>query len=117
MREGCSQEETTNINCSLLTLGRCIKCLREVKNDKQIQIPFRESRLTMALAEYFNPDFKLVMVININPSKSMINETMNVLEYAAIARDIKPSQTPAKSRYRNITSHNKMFLTLEETKS
>jgi hypothetical protein len=50
VREGCSSDETTNINKSLLTLGRCIKCLREMKADKSIQIPFRESRLTMALA-------------------------------------------------------------------
>lgn len=27
-REGCSHEETNNINKSLLTLGRCITCLR-----------------------------------------------------------------------------------------
>jgi hypothetical protein len=71
----------------------------------------------MALAEYFHPDFKLVMVVNINPSKIMVNETINVLEYAALARDIKPT-TPAMSRYKNMSSSKrKMFLTLEETKS
>jgi hypothetical protein len=67
----------------------------------------------MALAEYFSPAFKLTMVVNINPSKSMINETVNVLEYAAIARDIKSLNTPAKSRYKNINNtHNKMLVTL-----
>jgi hypothetical protein len=68
----------------------------------------------MALAEYFTPRHRLTMVVNINPARSMINETVNVLEYAAIARDIKPSNTPAKSRYRNINnSNNKMLVTLE----
>jgi hypothetical protein len=55
----------------------------------------------MALAEYFNPDFKLVMLININPSKGMVAETVNVLEYAAIAKDIKPSNTPVKSKLKS----------------
>lgn len=108
-REGCSQEETTNINISLLTLGRCITCLREVKHDRNVQIPFRDSRLTMALAEYFNPDFKLVMLINVNPSKAMQSETMNVLEYAAIAKDIKPSANPIRSRWRPLPNTQSSF--------
>lgn len=91
--------------------------MRESRHDRSVQIPFRESRLTLALSEYFAIGHRLTMVVNINPARSMINETVNVLEYAAIARDIKPV-TPTKSRYRNInSSHNKMLVTLEETKS
>jgi hypothetical protein len=68
----------------------------------------------MALAEYFTPGHRLTMVVNINPARSMINETVNVLEYAAIARDIKPPNTPTKSRYRNINNFsNKILATLE----
>lgn len=71
----------------------------------------------MALSEYFSLGYRLTMVVNINPAKCMLNETINVLDYAAIAREIKPT-TPTKSRYRNINnSHNKMFVMLEETKS
>jgi len=44
----------------------------------------------------------LVMLININPSKGMLAETFNVLEYAAIAKDIKPSNTPIKSRFKAV---------------
>lgn len=40
-REGCSMEETTSINRSLLSLGRCIKCLRQLRHNKNVQIPFR----------------------------------------------------------------------------
>jgi hypothetical protein len=42
------------------------------------------------------------MVVNINQAKSLMGETVNVLEYAAIAKDIKPNMTPTKSRFKNI---------------
>lgn len=87
---------------SLLTLGRCITCLR----DRNVQIPFRDSKLTMALAEYFTIDNKLVMLININASRKMYGETLNVLEYAAIAKDIRPTTPLPKSKLRQIITAN-----------
>lgn len=52
----------------------------------------------MALAEYLNPGFKLVMLVNINPSKGMTAETTNVLDYANTAKEIAQWNILARSR-------------------
>lgn len=43
-----SIDETSNINKSLLCLGRCIKALNE-NPDTHLPIPYRESKLTKVL--------------------------------------------------------------------
>jgi hypothetical protein len=82
------------INKSLLTLGRCLKSLNEQKEDLSKTIPFRESKLTKCLAEYFTTQYKLYMIVTVNPSEACFNETRKVLEYSALAREIKYLNEP-----------------------
>lgn len=76
--------ETTSINTSLLVLGKCIHAFR----DGAI-IPFRESKLTRALTEYFTPRYKIYMIAHINRSGEMFHENLKVLEYAALSTQVK----------------------------
>lgn len=86
--DGENPKESCSINKSLLTLGRCIKSLGEQKSEGSLMIPFRESRLTKALAEYFTDQYLITMIITVNPQGSSISDTKKVLEYAAIAKSV-----------------------------
>lgn len=77
-------KETTCINTNLLTLGRCIHAFRD-----GTMIPFRESKLTKVLCEYFTEYSKIFMIAHINRSEDMFHENVNVLEYAAISKNVK----------------------------
>lgn len=65
-------------------MGKCIHAFRDGK-----VIPYRESKLTKILAEYFNPNYKIFMVTHINRSGEMFHENVNVLEYAAVSTEVK----------------------------
>lgn len=79
------KHETTYINKSLLTLGKCIHAFRDGS-----MIPFRESNLTKVLTEYFSSRYKIFMIAHINRSGEMFHENLNVLGYAAISTNVKP---------------------------
>lgn len=55
-------KEANKINQSLSCLGRCLKALK----DKTIP-PFRETKLTRYLSEFFVEDNNIIMIGNINP--------------------------------------------------
>ena len=84
--------EACNINGSLLVLGRCLKALRDNQNNagQPHVLPYRESKLTKILHEYFHEDNNLIMIANINPRVEDFEESMRVLNYAAVAKDIQP---------------------------
>ena len=46
-------DETSNINKSLLSLGRCIQAMKEKFTNRNVVIPYRESKLTKVLYEFF----------------------------------------------------------------
>lgn len=68
-------------------LGRCIQALGE-KHDKR-QIPFRESKLTRILQEYFTDQNNLLMIANVSLNLLNLEENIKVLEYASVARQIR----------------------------
>ncbi|CAH1119558.1 unnamed protein product [Phaedon cochleariae] len=97
MNMGDRLKESNNINTSLLVLGRCIeniRCLQQLK-DKRL-VPFRESKLTQlfkrALLGYEN----IEMIVNINPSRDMLDETHHALNFSAIAKEIIIEEQPKK---------------------
>lgn len=63
-----NKHETTAINSSLLVLGKCIHAFRD-----GTCVPFRESKLTKVLCEYFNPKSKIFMIAHINRSGEMFH--------------------------------------------
>eukprot|EP01017_Pseudomicrothorax_dubius_P017395 TRINITY_DN1963_c0_g1_i1.p1 TRINITY_DN1963_c0_g1~~TRINITY_DN1963_c0_g1_i1.p1 ORF type:complete len:784 (+),score=165.12 TRINITY_DN1963_c0_g1_i1:90-2441(+) len=96
---GQQMVESCNINKSLLVLGKCIKAMRDnqlTKDSTQIQlVPYRECKLTRLLFEYFHEESNLIMITNINPRAEDLEESLRVLNYASLAREIRPM----KSRY------------------
>ena len=82
---GKNLKEANKINQSLSCLGRCLAALK----DKTIP-PYRETKLTRYLSEFFVEDSNIIMIANINPIINDFEESIRVLNYTAIAREVKP---------------------------
>lgn len=83
--------QACKINQSLSVLGKCFDAMRH--NSMYVSkklVPFRESKLTMLFQEYFQGEQNIIMVTNINPSKDDFDESIRVLSYSCLAKDIKP---------------------------
>jgi hypothetical protein len=86
--------ERSNINKSLLTLGRVILMLNEqCKNSKKqsqspVRIPYRDSKLTRILQDSLGGHCKTIIIATVSPSTSAIEETMSTLNYAQSASGI-----------------------------
>uniref|UniRef100_V9KF28 Kinesin-like protein n=1 Tax=Callorhinchus milii TaxID=7868 RepID=V9KF28_CALMI len=83
-------KEAGNINNSLLILGKCIAGLRERQHNKMkaIIVPFRESKLTRLFQGFFCDKGKACMIININQCASTYDETLHVMKFSGIAKQI-----------------------------
>ncbi|XP_031556529.1 kinesin-like protein KIF20B [Actinia tenebrosa] len=83
-------KEAGNINTSLMTLGKCLDCLRYNQlhqNHPQI-IPFRESKLTRLFQGFFCGKGKASMIVNINQCAATFDETYHALKFSAIAKQV-----------------------------
>ncbi|KAI0757337.1 P-loop containing nucleoside triphosphate hydrolase protein [Daedaleopsis nitida] len=107
--------EAGNINKSLMVLGQCMETLRVnqrtlarslqqgVKPGTQLDtrdvkrglalVPFRHSKLTEILMDYFVGDGRAVMIVNVNPYDTGFDENVHVMKFAALAREV--CTTPA----------------------
>lgn len=108
MNVGDRLKESNNINTSLLVLGRCISAIRESQRqgDRRL-VPFRESKLTLFFKRALSGHEDISMIVNINPSRDMFDESQHVLNFSAIARDImieppKVDKQRRKSRFSNL---------------
>ena len=97
--EVARETERRNINRSLLTLGRVIKMLKEQnegkRSNKNIRIPYRDSKLTRILQESLGGRCKTLVVATLSPSVTAIEESISTLNYAQCANGImnKPMAT------------------------
>ncbi|XP_062849606.1 kinesin-like protein KIF20A [Trichomycterus rosablanca] len=83
-------KEAGNINNSLLILGKCIAALRNNQGDrtKNSYIPFRESKLTRLFQAVFCGRGKASMIVNINQCASTYDETLHVMKFSAVAKEV-----------------------------
>ncbi|KAF7367299.1 Kinesin-like protein [Mycena sanguinolenta] len=108
-------KEAGNINKSLMVLGQCMEVLRnnqrkvavslsqdgadgrmdtrEVKRALAV-VPFRHSKLTEALMDYFVGDARVVMIVNVNPYDTGYDENSHVMKFAALAREVYVTPAP-----------------------
>ncbi|KDR84859.1 hypothetical protein GALMADRAFT_52618, partial [Galerina marginata CBS 339.88] len=110
-------KEAGNINKSLMVLGQCMEVMRS--NQRKIAIslsqdagkdgrldtrdlkkgmaivPFRHSKLTEALMDYFVGDGRTVMIVNVNPYDTGYDENSHVMKFAALAREVYVTPAPA----------------------
>lgn len=77
--------EAGEINKSLLTLGRVINALVEHSS----HIPYRDSKLTRLLRDSLGGKTKTCIIATISPSTYCLDETLNTLDYAFRAKNIK----------------------------
>ncbi|KAM4718259.1 kinesin-like protein KIF20A [Anableps anableps] len=95
-------KEAGNINNSLLILGKCINALRNSQTDRTRvgYIPFRESKLTKLFQAFFCGKGRASMIVNINQCASTYDETLHVMKFSAIAKQVvqvipdKPMASP-----------------------
>ena len=91
-------KETGNINKSLHVLGKVISKLTEKKDRRKISeserfnkkehIPYRDSKLTMLLADSLGGNSKTIIIACISPSSSYTEETLSTINYATRAMNI-----------------------------
>ncbi|NXO03270.1 KI20A protein, partial [Rhinopomastus cyanomelas] len=94
-------KEAGNINNSLHILGKCIAALKQNQNPKvkPSYIPFRESKLTRLFQPFFCGKGKACMIVNINPHVSMYEETLHVMKFSAIAKQVIQTILPPNFAY------------------
>ncbi|KAN0134935.1 P-loop containing nucleoside triphosphate hydrolase protein [Lactarius tabidus] len=120
-------KEAGNINKSLMVLGQCIEVMRanqkrvaqslaasqsqrsdtrDVKKSLAI-VPFRHSKLTEILMDYFTGEGRVTMIININPYDTGFDENSSVMKFAALAREVSivapTKQAPPPGRANALT--------------
>lgn len=81
--------EMAGINKDIFALKECMRYMK-ANNDR---IPFRSSKLTMALRESFYDHYNTLMIVAVSPEKSNIPETINILtcanDFKTVRRKIK----------------------------
>ncbi|XP_040401508.1 kinesin-like protein KIF20A isoform X2 [Cygnus olor] len=94
-------KEAGNINNSLHILGKCIAALKQNQNPKMkpSYIPFRESKLTRLFQPFFCGKGKACMIVNINQHASMYDETLHVMKFSAIAKQVIQTILPKSLGY------------------
>uniref|UniRef100_A0A8C6MJ97 Kinesin family member 20B n=1 Tax=Nothobranchius furzeri TaxID=105023 RepID=A0A8C6MJ97_NOTFU len=75
-------KEAGNINTSLLILGKCINIHFHLQTCLQLCV------LTHYLQSFFCGQGKACMIVNINQCASMLDETLNVLKFSAVAQKV-----------------------------
>lgn len=86
---GARLAEGANINRLLLALGNCINALCDTSRRRHI--PYRDSKLTRLLKFSLGGNCRTVMVVCVLPLSRHYDETLNTLQYANRAKQIKTS--------------------------
>ncbi|GAN02025.1 hypothetical protein MAM1_0015d01464 [Mucor ambiguus] len=86
--EGDRRKEGININAGLLALGNVISALGD-PSKKSTHVPYRDSKLTRLLQDSLGGSAMTLMIACVSPAESNLSETLNTLQYANRARNIK----------------------------
>uniref|UniRef100_A0A671EA54 Kinesin family member 7 n=1 Tax=Rhinolophus ferrumequinum TaxID=59479 RepID=A0A671EA54_RHIFE len=85
-------KESIQINSSLLALGNVISALGDAQR-RGSHIPYRDSKITRILKDSLGGNAKTVMIACVSPSSSDFDETLNTLNYASRAQNIRNRAT------------------------
>jgi hypothetical protein len=88
---GLRLKEASNINVSLMTLGRCLEALKWNCDHPHSQphiVPFRQSKLTRIFQQWFVAQSRMVMLVNVSAAAADFDEMTHALRYGAIAKNI-----------------------------
>ena len=83
-------KEGSNINKSLMILGKCISILaQKCSGNKSLVVPYRESKLTFILRNALGGNSKTTMIAALSPASVNYEETLSTLRYAWQVKSIK----------------------------
>ncbi|XP_037784671.1 kinesin-like protein KIF20A [Penaeus monodon] len=107
-------KEAGNINSSLLVLSRCIEALRRNQMQKgnkkrEVPVPYRDSKLTRLFQSFFLGRGKAAMIVNISKTPLLFDETLQVLKFSAIAKQVAISQAKESACQIKIPKRNSHF--------
>ncbi|XP_043777621.1 kinesin-like protein KIF7 isoform X1 [Cervus elaphus] len=85
-------KESIQINSSLLALGNVISALGDPQR-RGSHIPYRDSKITRILKDSLGGNAKTMMIACVSPSSSDFDETLNTLNYASRAQNIRNRAT------------------------
>jgi hypothetical protein len=121
-------KEARAINSSLSVLGRCLSAL---KSNHRSEAPYRESKLTQVLRDFFvSGDSQITLILNLNPRIADVDETRSALKFAAMAAEIvikstretaslktecKPNSAELEALRRELLEANRKIEQLEES--
>ncbi|KAI9316361.1 P-loop containing nucleoside triphosphate hydrolase protein, partial [Dichotomocladium elegans] len=86
--EGDRRKEGININAGLSALGNVISVLGD-PSKRAAHIPYRDSKLTRLLQDSLGGNATTLMIACASPAEYNLPETLNTLQYASRARNIK----------------------------
>ncbi|KAI8967562.1 hypothetical protein BDF20DRAFT_917500 [Mycotypha africana] len=86
--EGDRRKEGININAGLLALGNVISALGD-PSKKSSHVPYRDSKLTRLLQDSLGGNATTLMIACVSAAEYNLPETLNTLQYANRARNIK----------------------------
>lgn len=90
---GERRKEGQYINKSLMALGQVVYKLSEMKRqgtpDGKVHIPYRDSKLTRLLQPSLSGNAQIVVICNISPQVSHLEESHNTLKFATRAKRIQ----------------------------
>lgn len=97
---GLTLKQAGAINSSLTVLSRCLEALRN--KNKGIAAPYRESKLTHVLNPFFTLGGYVSLIVCINPSIHLQDETMDTIRFSAIASEIVQDSVAPLERLRQL---------------
>eukprot|EP00002_Diphylleia_rotans_P040664 TRINITY_DN9701_c0_g1_i2.p1 TRINITY_DN9701_c0_g1~~TRINITY_DN9701_c0_g1_i2.p1 ORF type:complete len:1137 (+),score=245.73 TRINITY_DN9701_c0_g1_i2:61-3471(+) len=78
---------------ALHTLGRCLESIKHNQftsnATKHLHVPFRESKLTRILQDYFTEPSSIAMVSGVNNDYREYEKITNILRFSALAKEIQ----------------------------
>ena len=87
---GATMKEGISINRGLLSLGNVISALSESSaNGAKTHVPYRDSKVTRILQDSLGGNARTFMIACVSPAESNFEETLNTINYASRARNIK----------------------------
>ena len=75
--------------CSTQILSQVIGALLQTKVNKNIHLPFRQSKLTRYLADSLGGNCKTCIIATIGPADYNYQETLRTVRFAAMAKNVK----------------------------
>ncbi|OQR87285.1 tRNA uridine 5-carboxymethylaminomethyl modification enzyme gidA [Achlya hypogyna] len=91
--KSANTEETSNINKSLMTLGKVISALGAKTGVAPAFVPYRDSKLTKLLMDSLGGQSLTLMVACVSPAPCFLEDTLSTLNYATRAKNIQNKPT------------------------